>query len=392
MKILHIAPTPFFADRGCHIRIYEEIRHLQKLGHLVTLTTYHIGRDPDNIETFRITYIPWYKKLEAGGSWHKLYLDTMLLWLSLRICIKGKPEVIHGHLHEGALIGWLVSLVSSGGRKPLVFDVQGSLSGELQAYGLVRKNCFIKKVFKGLEKLICKLPDRFVCSSKASAKMILHEMNVAPNKVTILMDGVPLRKFQNTHTIDHEIKRKLGIIDSDKIVLYAGSLLKSKGIDFFLDAIPIVLKNYGFVKFVIVGHPVEYCQQRIEELKITDSVILTGQVNYFDLFSYLAAGDIAVDPKIEGANEGSGKIINYMAAGLPVVCFNTVNNRTFLQENGIFAKAGDSSDLGQKILDLLNNEDLAEKIGSGNLMRAQKSFSWESNAKTLEQIYTTIRI
>ena len=45
MKILVIAPTPFFADRGCHIRIYEEARALIKKGHKIDIYTYHNGRD-----------------------------------------------------------------------------------------------------------------------------------------------------------------------------------------------------------------------------------------------------------------------------------------------------------------------------------------------------------
>ena len=139
MKILHIAPTPFFADRGCHMRILGEIKHLQSMGHAIVLATYHIGKDINNLNINRIINIPWYKKLEAGGSWHKLYLDILLLWTSIRIFFKLKPDIIHGHLHEGALIGWLVSILASAGRIPVVFDVQGSLSGEMESYGLIRK-------------------------------------------------------------------------------------------------------------------------------------------------------------------------------------------------------------------------------------------------------------
>ena len=90
MKILHIAPTPFFADRGCHIRILGEIKHLQSLGHAVVLATYHIGQDINNLDIHRIINIPWYKKFEAGGSWHKLYLDIFLLWTSIRAFLKLK--------------------------------------------------------------------------------------------------------------------------------------------------------------------------------------------------------------------------------------------------------------------------------------------------------------
>ena len=75
LKLLMIAPTPFFADRGCHMRILGEIRALEKLGYDITLCTYHIGRDIPGIKTERILNIPWYKKLEAGSSWHKFYID-----------------------------------------------------------------------------------------------------------------------------------------------------------------------------------------------------------------------------------------------------------------------------------------------------------------------------
>ena len=105
MKILHIAPTPFFADRVCHMRILGEIKHLQSRGHALELATYHIGKEITNLNINRIINIPWYKKLEAGGSWHKLYLDILLLWTSIRTFLKLKPDIIHAHsaLNAGVL-------------------------------------------------------------------------------------------------------------------------------------------------------------------------------------------------------------------------------------------------------------------------------------------------
>ena len=51
LKVLHIAPTPFFADRGCHIRIRNEIESLRDQDVEVTLCTYHQGRDVEGIRT-----------------------------------------------------------------------------------------------------------------------------------------------------------------------------------------------------------------------------------------------------------------------------------------------------------------------------------------------------
>ena len=107
MKILFVAPTPFFADRGTHIRILEEALALEKLGHQITIATYHIGRDiyqdvETKIDVRRIRrWLFWYKKLEAGPDWQKILLDLMLMRKVFYLARTQKPDVIHGHLHEG---------------------------------------------------------------------------------------------------------------------------------------------------------------------------------------------------------------------------------------------------------------------------------------------------
>src|SRR3989344_5882793 len=108
MRILMIVPTPFFADRGCHMRIFEEARALKKQGHEITICTYHNGRDIGGLDIRRIINIPWYKKLEAGPSYHMFYLDFLLLIKTLKIALSDKYDIIYAHLHEGALIGWVV--------------------------------------------------------------------------------------------------------------------------------------------------------------------------------------------------------------------------------------------------------------------------------------------
>ena len=125
-RILMIAPTPFFADRGCHVRIYEEARALQAMGCQVEVCTYHLGDDRPGLTTHRTLRVPWYKKLSAGPSWHKLYLDVLLLFKAWSVAHKLRPDVIHGHLHEGAAIGWVVGKLAG---VPVVADFQGSLSG-----------------------------------------------------------------------------------------------------------------------------------------------------------------------------------------------------------------------------------------------------------------------
>ena len=385
MKILHIAPTPFFSDRGCHIRILGEIKHLQSLGHAIMLATYHIGKDINNLNINRIINIPWYRKLEAGGSWHKLYLDILLLWTSIRTFLKFKPDIIHGHLHEGALIGWLVSLLASSERIPVVFDVQGSLSGEMESYGLINKKSMLKHIFFFIEKLICKLPQYFVCSAESNRSFLRSAMNLPDQKLFTVLDGIDSDLFYLLP--GDKIREEIGIQNSKKIVLYTGSLMQSKGIDYFMEAIPEIIKHYHDVHFLIVGYPVEHSRRRAEQLKVENFIHFTGNVNYFELPKYLYIADVAVDPKVDDAGEGSGKIVNYMGAGLPIVCFESENNRAFLAENGFYAKPRDSSDLATKISHVLKNDEVATASGRANQKRVFENFSWAMSGEVLLQVY-----
>ena len=58
MRVLMVAPTPFFGDRGCHIRILEEIRALRGLGVETLLATYAVGRDHPEVRTVRSPRVP----------------------------------------------------------------------------------------------------------------------------------------------------------------------------------------------------------------------------------------------------------------------------------------------------------------------------------------------
>ena len=140
MKILVIAPTPFFADRGTHIRILEESLALEKLGHEITIVTYHIGKDiqsevETNIDIRRIRrWLFWYTKLEAGPDWQKILLDLLLIRKALYLAYVQRPDIIHAHIHEGVALGWIVQKCLFWRKIKLVADFHGSLTKEMVSH------------------------------------------------------------------------------------------------------------------------------------------------------------------------------------------------------------------------------------------------------------------
>lgn len=337
-----IAATPFFSDRGCHIRIYNEIKYLEKNNVDVTLCTYHLGYNPPGINAqkiHRIINIPWYKKITPGASWHKIYLDFLLLILTWKMYLKIKPKVIHAHLYESLLIAWLIKLFSFS-RVKIVFDCQGSLAEEMLAYTL-HKSKFLKPlyfIFVFIEGLLLKMPTKIVCSSKNSFNFIKEKYHISDEEMTVLDDGIDTDLFK-PHTIaeKEELKREWGIPKENIVILYTGSMTQAKGVKELLDAVPEILKENNRITFVFAGYGdlESVYKEKYKDLIESKNVLITGRFSYFDLSRYIAIADYAIDPK-RGSSESSGKIYNYMAGGLRIVCFKNDFNQVVLGNDGLY--------------------------------------------------------
>ncbi|MBU0600356.1 glycosyltransferase family 4 protein [bacterium] len=385
-KILMIAPTPFFADRGCHTQIYEEIKALQKLGNEIVLCTYHSGRDMEGVNIKRTINIPWYKKLEAGPSYHKFYVDILLLYKSLAVAKKFKPDIIHGHLHEGAFIGYFVSKYT---KKPLLFDFQGSLVSELKAHNFISEGTTFYKLMYFFEKKILSKSNLIITQSTQMKDQIINEFKINKEKVLLSMDGVDTDIFRPGYDVEN-LRNSLNLSKNKKVVVYMGLLAKYQGVDWLLEAIPYILKDINDVHFLIMGYPnVEFYKMVAEKYGILGNITFTGKINYKEAPMYLALGDIAVAPKI-AESEADGKLYNYMAMRLPIVCSDRNMSKETLGDLGIYAKKEDPISLANGIKKLLKDENLRQVLGEKLRKKAVDEYSWDSVAKRIMNAYRII--
>ena len=103
-RVLVIAPTPFFGDRGCHVHILEEVRGLQAHGTEVLVATYAMGRDVAGVRTARAPNVPGLRARPLGPSYGRPVLDALLLGTTLRAALRFRPHIVHAHLHEGVAV------------------------------------------------------------------------------------------------------------------------------------------------------------------------------------------------------------------------------------------------------------------------------------------------
>jgi glycosyltransferase involved in cell wall biosynthesis len=311
-RILMVAATPYFADRGSHIRIYSEMKYLRKDGYDIRLRAY--DKQKQDI---------------LGASWKKVWLDMKLavsVFLDIR---RYRPDILHIHNYEGLLAAWVAQTAGRlCGRPPLpvIFDCQGSLAEEMYRYHLKGTIfAWTKPLFTLLEKALLAIPTRLIMSSENSFNA-LAKLGVQPQRMHVVRDGFDPELFpaepQSAREKAALLRAELGISGNARVFLYSGSVSAAKGVDSLLDAIPALLDAIPDAVFLFAGSGdlIEPYAMRHAHLIAARKVIFTGRISYFDLPRYMALATYAIDPK-RHTSESSGKIVNYIAAGKPVLCF-----------------------------------------------------------------------
>lgn len=379
-----LAPTPFFADRGAHMHIAEQAYGLQRLGLTVLIATYHLGRDLPGLTTVRTVATPLYTKLGPGPSWHKFYVDPLLLITAWRAVKKFEPDVIHAHLHEGAVLGMILSAWF---KIPMIFDVQGSLTGELIAHKFPLVKSPLDKIWYVLERWIDNGADAVVVQSTEMRQEVAERFGVPEKKIVMAYDGVNTSVFKPGER-DAELVKRFSIPENKKTIVYLGGLSPHKGVDILLEAFPKVLQQVPEAYLLLMGYPHEdEYRAKIQEMGLTKSAQVTGRVPYEEAPRYLTLGDIAVAPK-RSQTEANGKIYNYMACGLPTVAFDTMVNRDILGELGVYVSGlNDAEALAERIIWLLKNDIQRKQLAEQVRAKAVKDYSWDNVAKRLLVAY-----
>jgi glycosyltransferase involved in cell wall biosynthesis len=377
-----IAPTPFFADRGCHVRILEEVRILTRLGHEVLVATYHHGRDVAGVRTVRTPRIPWYRELAPGPSVHKFYVDWLLASTSLRAAAHFRPDVVHAHLHEGVFVGQLVRWRTGA---PLIADFQGSLAGEVSDHlsgGIAKR--LARAVLGPAEAWLSRAPDCIVSSSTRFAELVRARFGA--RRIVLLADAVDTERFRPGMG-SATLRRELGIPEGRLVVVFLGVLSRYQGVDHLLEAARLICERRDDIHFLVMGYPhVESYRALAAGLGIGDHFTFTSRIDYERAGAYLGLGDLAVSAKLS-ASEANGKVYNYMACGLPTVVFDSPVNREILGDLGAYAVHGDAGSLAREMLGLLDNPEERRARGRALRDRAAAEYSWERAGRKLVDLY-----
>lgn len=386
MRILSLAPTSFFGDYGCHVRILEEARALQGAGHSVTILTYYKGDNVPGLGIIRTSPTPWRPEYEVGSSRHKFAFDVLLGSRLLRVLARNKFDVIHAHLHEGAFIA---GVLAKPWRIPVVFDFQGSMTDEMLQHRFIKAGTLTHRLFARIERIANRLPSAILTSTRNAIVPLKRELG-STALIEALPDGVNTAVFRPdvlSPAQRADLRAQWGIAPDEPTVAFLGLLAQHQGIQCLIKAAATLKAEGRRVRWLVMGYPgIDMWQAQAQAAGVLPDMVFTGRVPYADAPRMLSLGDIAVAPKLS-LTEGSGKILNYMALAMPTVAFDTPAQREILGALGVYAPIGDSAALAQHVAELIDQPQRRRALGEQSRRMAVQQFGWDRAAITMTSVY-----
>ena len=324
MRILVVAPQPFYQERGTPIATRLLLEALQAAGHSVDVLTYHVGNDPKlpGVRVFRAPAIPFIRDVPIGFSVRKVLCDLALLWRLFTLTRRRRYDVLHA-VEEAVFLSLLVRAFvgrrSTLGTDKLdrlgcrvVYDMDSSLPEQLVGkYAALR---FVDGVLRRLERLAIARSDLVlaVCNDLAT-----RARGYATKTPIDVVEDVSLLGSGGTKGESENLRR--GLLYGELLVLYVGNLEHYQGVDLMLDAIAKL--ESPPMKFVAVGgnhEAVVAYRRRVAELGLGGQVAFIGARPLAQLGPLLEQADVLVSPRLHGQNTPM-KLYSYLAAGKAVL-------------------------------------------------------------------------
>lgn len=388
-KILIIVenlPVPF------DTRVWQEANALTEVGYKVSIIC-PAGKDYEKryevINNISIYRHPLPDEGNGVFSYIKEY-SSALFWefyLSLKILFNEGFDIVHACNPPDNifLIGAFYKLLG----KKFIFD-HHDLNPELYIAKFGRKDFFYNILFL-LERLTFWMADISIATNESYKKIAIKRGKMQSDKVFVVRSGPKFERMK-IQTPNDFIKR-----GKKYMVGYIGVIGKQEGIDYLLNAAKylIEVKKRDDIFFGIIGGGpyLDEARAKCENMGLNSYFDFTGRVSDKKMLEYLNTADICVNPdEYNEMNDKStmNKILEYMALGKPIVQFDLKEGRYSAQEASLYARNNDSVDLAEKILYLLDRENLRIEMGNYGKNRVTSELSWDKTKLDLIKAYENV--
>lgn len=234
--------------------------------------------------------------------------------------------------------------------------------------------------------------DLVVSVSHFTRQRIVQKYPINPKQVVVFPNGVDPTVFSPAPDAPI-LRERLGLAD-EKIVLTLARVVKRKGHDQVIRALPAVRKKIPNLKYIIAGNWNEKYYRELRQLvadqRLQDMVLFTGYVPPSEVKYFYQLCDVYVMPSRElrdkGDTEGFGiTFLEANACEKPVIGGNSggVGDAIVDGQTGFLVDPLNVDEIAEKLTLLLSDPELARRMGRQGRERIENEFTWDIISKKI---------
>jgi glycosyltransferase involved in cell wall biosynthesis len=359
VKLLVVAPQPFFTPRGTPFSVYYRTLVLAEQGAQIDLLAYGEGQDVD-LPGVRIVRIPrlGLGPIPVGPSRRKLFADVFMVLWTVALLARQRYDVVHAH--EEAVF-WC-RLLKPIFRFRLIYDVHSSLPQQLENFRFTRSRLLIG-IFHWLEQSCLRAADAVVTICPDLRDYVVR-VGVSPARHLLIensiFDDVRLRAGASSQT-GSDLPREKPDLERPTL-LYAGTFEVYQGIEILLRAMVRVHEVEPDVQLLLAGgtdEQVEAMRALAEALGVASACVFTGRVPKGEALRYTRAARVLLSPRTHGTNTPL-KVYEQLASGVPLVATRIWSHTQVLDESVCFLVDAEPAALAEGILRALRDPQEAQ--------------------------------
>lgn len=380
MKILMIAPEPFFEPRGTPFSEYFRIQALTELGHTVDLATYPLGQDVifHGLTIHRSMRVPFIRKVKVGPSMGKIFLDFFLFFTVLKLLIRNRYDSIHTH-EEGCFMGMFFCKLW---RIPHVYDMHSSLPQQFANFDITHAR-WIHKFFDAMERMVLRSSDAIIAICPYLGDHARGQ--TSPEKVFVIENTC---RTDPEPGADTEGPEELRSWKNRPVILYAGTFEPYQGLDLLLESVKYVVDVAPDVLFLLIGGDhgfLEHYAKLCYEMGLTGHVVLKKKVPPSEVGAYLAAAHVLVSPRKSGTNTPL-KIYSYLSSGKPIVATDLITHTQVLNREIAVLTEPEPRAFASGILRAMQDPGVPEMVERARIT-AEEKYSYKQYVAKTARLY-----
>jgi glycosyltransferase involved in cell wall biosynthesis len=181
------------------------------------------------------------------------------------------------------------------------------------------------------------------------------------------------------------VRNELGFSEDDIIIVSIRKHDPIYGVNYLIEAIPLILRREPRAKFLVLGKGrlTSQFKKRIRKHIEEGNVKFLGDVPHKDVIKYLNISDIYISTSLSDGTSAS--LLEAMTCSLPPVVTSIPANKEWIQDrwNGFLIPTRNVPQLVQKIVWLAKNEELRLETGKNALETIRTRVNWQRSMETL---------